>query len=320
MSRNLQPIQLDETTNPQPGRPPRMEWLAISSLVVDDRYQRAVESSGARNIKVIAQNFEWRKFSPVIVAPLGGGLNAIIDGQHRSTAALSLGYDRVPCYIVDATPEEAAAIFSAVNGNVTKLGSQGIFKAAHAAGEAWALAIDRACTSAGIHVHTANQSSKARKPYDTIAAARMKRVVEIYGEIMLRAVLVSLRGAADSATHNFFSGNRMIEWSRVLARHSDWVENPERIGTAMAQMSIADRDLNSVAQAVMGVLHGVQTPKPARSSPVPSIAIAKPLDPPSDKKGQVLELHGRKFTKSMIAAKTGLPYAKVEAILKEVGA
>ncbi|MFT3673525.1 ParB N-terminal domain-containing protein [Aestuariivirga sp.] len=45
-----------------------------------------------------------------------GKKSASINGQHRAAAALSLGYERVPCAIVDAQAEEAASVFAAVNG------------------------------------------------------------------------------------------------------------------------------------------------------------------------------------------------------------
>jgi hypothetical protein len=56
-------------------------------LRIDPRYQREIGRRGADNIVAIVPAFKWAKFTPVVVAPIGEGLFAIIDGQHRTTAA-----------------------------------------------------------------------------------------------------------------------------------------------------------------------------------------------------------------------------------------
>src|SRR6266550_4097499 len=70
-----------------PGPAPFLEWIETSRLVVDVTYQREIGRRGAVNVNQIAENFDWSKFAPVIVAPVEGGHFAIVDGQHRTTAA-----------------------------------------------------------------------------------------------------------------------------------------------------------------------------------------------------------------------------------------
>ncbi len=60
-----------------------LTWVENAPMVVDDSYQRAMGSLAWRHIIAIADNFDWSKFTPVIVAPVEGGFYAIIDGQHR---------------------------------------------------------------------------------------------------------------------------------------------------------------------------------------------------------------------------------------------
>jgi len=89
-------------------------------LLVDTEYQREIGRRGAVNVVQIAEHFDWSKFAPVIVAPVAGGHFAIVDGQHRTTAAMLRDIKEVPCQLVQADRAKQAAAYAAVNGNVTK--------------------------------------------------------------------------------------------------------------------------------------------------------------------------------------------------------
>jgi hypothetical protein len=73
-----------------------LNWLPVEQFVVDDTYQREVGKRGRSNVQHIAEHFDWSKFALVIVAPVEGGLYAIVDGQHRTTAAILRGIDKFP--------------------------------------------------------------------------------------------------------------------------------------------------------------------------------------------------------------------------------
>jgi hypothetical protein len=92
-----------------PGPAPILDWLKIGALVVDPTYQRNIGRRGTINIKSIAENFDWSKFAPVIVAPLEGGKFAVVDGQHRTTSSTTK--------TVKATPSSGPA---AVNPTATE--------------------------------------------------------------------------------------------------------------------------------------------------------------------------------------------------------
>jgi hypothetical protein len=81
------------------GEKPRMAWIALASLRIDDRYQRNVLEVGLRNVYHIARHFDWRKFAPVIVAEIGDEF-AVVDGQHRCYAAALRGIKDVPCLVI----------------------------------------------------------------------------------------------------------------------------------------------------------------------------------------------------------------------------
>lgn len=172
---------------PQPGRPPKLEWLSLSALRIDETYQRPVVERGRKTIGAIVARFSWSKFSPLIVAPVPGTATfAIIDGQHRATAALILGYDRVPCCVVDVGPEEQANIFAAVNGTVTPMSILALFKAAKMAGEPWAVGVERACRAAGIEACVYPIPKTKMKPFQTLAIGTLRKLWERIGEDRLR--------------------------------------------------------------------------------------------------------------------------------------
>ena len=101
------------------GADPILRWLPIADLIVDPALQQPISRRGRRNVNRIAEAFSWSCFSPVIVAPFAQDKFVIIDGQHRTTAAALIGFDRVPCQVVTGSPAQLAVARKAINGQVT---------------------------------------------------------------------------------------------------------------------------------------------------------------------------------------------------------
>lgn len=167
-----------DSVNTDAGPAPMLQWVEIDQLVIDDSYQRPLSSHNWKNIRQIAEGFKWSRFSPVLCAPVEGGLFAVIDGQHRAHAAAICGYKSVPCQIVQMSPVEQAASFAAVNGNVTKVTALNLLKAALAAGEPWAVECNAIASEAGCRLMLSNPSSKDRKPGQIYAARMFRKLVE----------------------------------------------------------------------------------------------------------------------------------------------
>ena len=70
-------------------------WVPIAKLLIDTRYQRDMTQSGVAHVERIAEKFDWKKFTPLIVTPEGENF-AVIDGQHRATAAKARGFTTCP--------------------------------------------------------------------------------------------------------------------------------------------------------------------------------------------------------------------------------
>lgn len=181
-----------------PGPEPELKWIELKLLVIEPAYQRRVFNAGRKNIVKIARTFEWTKFAPVIVCPLKGGLYAIVDGQHRTTAAAARGIRKVPCQVIKASPEQRAAAFAAVNGAVTKMSTLQLHVAMVAAGDPVALQANRVCAQAGVRILPYPVDAKSMKPGDTLAAGQIPKFIAKYGEaVMVEALRCITKTAAD---------------------------------------------------------------------------------------------------------------------------
>ncbi|EIM30457.1 ParB/RepB/Spo0J family partition protein [Microvirga lotononidis] len=169
------------TSPHEPGPAPQLQWIEINQLVVDPSYQRDIGKKGRLNVNRIVEGFEWSKFAPVVVAPLEGGLFAIVDGQHRTTAALLRGIEKVLCQIVYVDRAKQAEAYAAVNGNVTKTTPQQLFHAKLAARDKAALAVAEICAAGGVEIIRGNFSSQNPKPGRTQAIGAITRCFDRYG-------------------------------------------------------------------------------------------------------------------------------------------
>lgn len=180
------PVTKVSVTTPTPqdaaGPAPQLEWLRIDRLVVDDSYQRPVTEVGRRNIRKIAEGFNWSAFSPVVVSPVAGGLYAIVDGQHRTTAAALCGFETVPCQIILANRGGQAAAFAAINGVTTRMHSMAVHKAAVAAGDERAVRVERVAAAAKVTVLRYPKSTLTQEPGETMAVGALNSVIDRFGE------------------------------------------------------------------------------------------------------------------------------------------
>lgn len=173
------------------GKPPKLEFLSLSKMRIDDSYQRRIERRGLSTIVRICNEFDWNRFAPLIVARVPGPeeVYSIIDGQHRATAALARGFDLVPCAIMSASALEQASIFAAVNGNVTPITILQLFKAARAAKVEWAVDVDRVCAGAGLKPLTYPKARNIIEPFETMAIGTLRKLIMRFGVAEVTAAL-----------------------------------------------------------------------------------------------------------------------------------
>lgn len=177
------------------GPAPQLMWIPISQLVVDHAYQREITKQGRGNVRRIAAQFRWTYFSPVVVAPLSGGRYAIVDGQHRTTAAALVGHPSVPCQVIMAAPHEQAQAFTAVNGAVTRVHSLAMHRAAAAAGDASAVLIEEIAAAASVRILRYPVPELKQKPGETMAIGAMRDLVATVGR---DALVLGLRSVVET--------------------------------------------------------------------------------------------------------------------------
>jgi hypothetical protein len=180
------------------GAAPMLQWLKIADLIVDPAYQRPIVGNGRRNVDRIARAFSWSCFAPVVVAPVEGGKFAIIDGQHRTTAAALVGFDSVPCQIVIAAREEQAAAFKAINGIVTPISRMALHAAALVAREQWAVRLADVCMRAEVELLRYPLPVDKQAAGQTMAVGAIAQCLRRYGEETLITALQCVTQTANN--------------------------------------------------------------------------------------------------------------------------
>lgn len=246
--RHLKPIVALDMPQPSMALGERAELclLPLDRLVVDDRYQRAIGKQGRPNILRILAGFDWRKFTPVVVTPVGDGLYAIIDGQHRATAALMHpAIDMIPCMVVRVTPEEAAACFAAINGQVTTVTRGQIWKARVTSGDPAAAQIQRVLDAAEVRILAYKMPGTPYRKGDTLAVNTIEHCFRRHGPEILT---LALQGVTQSGDGNpgCLVAPMIIAMCAIVAGVPELMSDPGRFFTLMDELNL-ERVLNEMA-------------------------------------------------------------------------
>ena len=169
------------------GADPILRWLAIADLVIDPALQQPISRRGRRNVNRIAQTFSWSCFSPVIVAQFAQDKFVIIDGQHRTTAAALIGFDRVPCQVVTGSPAQLAVARKAINGQVTS--RLALHVAATDANENLAVQLSDICARTDVELLRYPVPVDRQTPGQTMAVGALAQSLKRYGEETLISAL-----------------------------------------------------------------------------------------------------------------------------------
>jgi hypothetical protein len=222
-----------------PGPAPQLQWLETEKLLVDPTYQRDIGKRGSQNIRQIAENFDWSKFAPVIVAPVEGGLFAIVDGQHRTTAAMLRDILSVPCQVVQADRAKQAEAYAAVNGNVTKTTPQQLFHARLAAQDPKALEIAEICAAGFVEIVRRNVPLSDMKRGHTQAIGAITRCLDFYGRETLITALQCITQTSDG-NPGFVRPTIIEALCEVLKSNPQWRDAGEKLLRTMDNFDFAD--------------------------------------------------------------------------------
>lgn len=237
------------------GERPQLAWLEISKLVIDDSYQRMILRRGSGTIRKIIQEFDWRKFSPVIVAPVND-LYAVVDGQHRTTAAAACGFETVPCQIVKASPTEQAAIFAAVNSIVTEMSPLQLHAARVRAEDKDALDLRQVCAAAGVEICRHPVPANNMKPGQTLAVGALRRALATYGARTLRIALSCITKSGDGNT-GMIRAQYIKAICNVLDAEPAWMQDESKLYRAFDDFDFGGCLRKASRTGIRGaVLHG----------------------------------------------------------------
>ena len=132
--------------------PPKLAWLSLDQLVINADYQRELSVSSLALIRKLVADWDWNRFKPLSVAPIGDGRYEIVDGQHTALAAVTHGaIETLPCVILSTvTTVEKAEAFVGINADRISLTPYALFRARVAAGDDEAVAVAEGLERAGV--------------------------------------------------------------------------------------------------------------------------------------------------------------------------
>lgn len=230
------------------GPAPMLQWLPIAELVVDPSYQRPLCGRGRSNVERIAQAFNWCFFAPVVVSPVTGGKFAIIDGQHRTTAAALVGFDTVPCQVVIAGQSEQAAAFKAINGDTTPMSRMALHAAGVIANEPHAVEIAKVCACAEVELLRYPVPVDKQKAGQTMAVGAIARCLKRYGADTLITALQCVTQTTNNEP-GVLSARLIKALCEVLAERPDWCEAGTRLLEAFDAIDLATLQEAAAAEA-----------------------------------------------------------------------
>ncbi|NTG00072.1 ParB N-terminal domain-containing protein [Agrobacterium rhizogenes] len=213
----------------------RFEIIPISSLFVDSVYQRAISQGSVKNIKRICEGFDWAKFLPVIVTQ-DGDTFSIVDGQHRTTAASTIGITEVPCYVLSCTASEAAAAFAAINGNVTPVQPIDLWFAELAAKKPEAVALQRVLDASNVKITRKKEGFTAG---ETRSITVLQRALDFYGSAILTTILQCIVETSDGNPGMLF-GAMINGIGRAIRTKPEVLSNPARLFDAFDEINLSE--------------------------------------------------------------------------------
>jgi hypothetical protein len=216
-----------------------LAWIALDKLFIDKSYQRDVGANGRINIRKIAEDFAWHLFSPLIVAPREGGKFAVIDGQHRAIGArVHGGIDELPCLVLHCSREDEARAFAVINGNVTKVTAQYLFRARLRSGDVFAIAAQRAAENAGVRILCTTASAAAVKFNETQACSTIEAAFKSHGEEILTAAL-SLIMLASKGERGTLRSSAIAAFCDVLRDNPKWRDQLSKAASIVSGYGLA---------------------------------------------------------------------------------
>jgi ParB/Sulfiredoxin domain len=243
------------SSKPELGPAPMLKWIDVSDLMIDPAYQRDILRTGSKNIIAIAREFDWTKFSPVIVAPLEGGKFVLVDGQHRTMAAAIWGIKKVPAQIIVADRKKQAAAFAAINAVTTEMSPMQVHAAKMVAGDREANQLAKLCAEAGVIILRYPIQTKNQKLGETMAVGALYRALRKFGPDVLTTALSCITRTRDGYP-GLVRSQLVMAFCVVLEAEPDWIEH-RRLLKAVGALDLREAFANAGKAAAAGSSGGL---------------------------------------------------------------
>jgi hypothetical protein len=184
----------------------------------------------------------------VVVSPVEGGKFAIIDGQHRTTAAALVGLETVPCQVVIAAAAEQAAAFKAINGITTPISPMALHAAAVVAQEPWAVELADVCARAGVELLRYPLPAEKQSPGQTMAVSAISSCLRRYGPDTLITALQCVTETANNKP-GILSARMIKALCSVLDENKPWRDSGSALLDAFDEIDLADIQTASAVEA-----------------------------------------------------------------------
>lgn len=210
------------------------KMVPIGSMRVDESYQRVISGKSHRVIREICEEFDWRKFLPMILVARPDGMYDIVDGQHRATAALTLGMTELPSYVIEATRAEAAGAFAAINGSVTQVSPQDVWFAQITAGDPSSLKLKAVLDRIGI---TIVRHSSVAGVAETASIAVLRRAWTNYDEDVFEIILHAIVHTGDG-NPGMIMGSTVNGIGHAIRKKAEIHRNPRKLYEVMEKIRL----------------------------------------------------------------------------------
>lgn len=191
---NIRPIialQIPDIEPPAIGEKPRLEWLLIGSLRINDVYQRSLSNRSVSSIRKIVRSFDWARVKALSVVDMEDGTYEVIDGQHTAIAAASHGgIVSLPCLVSAAKSVQArAADFVGLNRDRLSMTPMQVFWAEVASEDELAVEVVQGVNSGGGNILRYPPGNARFKIGDVMCTAALKKVAAEGGPPWVKRVV-----------------------------------------------------------------------------------------------------------------------------------
>lgn len=187
--------------------------IPLTSLKIDhEMYQRPTQ----KHVRTIAKNWNFSKCDPLIVNYRNDGFFYVIDGQHRTEAALMRGIESLVCRVfVGLSVKEEADLFTEQNEGTKKLTPFDTFKANICRGEITDTQIKEVCDAHGIKV----EKSNSIKTLKSVTTAR--QIIQRHGKENFEWVISFLEDAGWNAYKDTYKDGFLASVNNVKNSYSN---------------------------------------------------------------------------------------------------